>query len=429
MGPAVVTFAVLVVAFAAFAHHLGRWNITAPIVFVVAGAVLGLTIEPPRATEVLWVKVVAEITLALVLFHDAAQVRPRDIASERNLAGRLLLVGFPLTILGGFLLARALFPDQPVMLSLMVAAALAATDAGLGAPTVLNPVVPIRIRRTLNIESGLNDGLATPIALFAIAALAGSEGLSPGHGLAAAAGELILGILVGALVGAAAAVLLGWSRSHDWSTSETRALGIVAVPVIAYGGAELVHGNGFVAAFIAGTALTGAGRWLAEEHSALHLTEILSGPLGFAVWGAFGLVAVPRIGEFVGWREVAYALLSLTVLRMLPVALSLLGTGLRAPTVLFLGWFGPRGLVSVVFALIAVETLHVDDSLRATLSIITLTVTLSVLAHGISADPLARRYGRWVSSARPSAETSTADTGTFTPQPRGSIMHGAEPPD
>jgi len=310
MGAAVVTFAVLVLAFAAFASRLGQWHITAPIVFVGAGALLGLTVEPPRATEVLWVKVVAEVTLALVLFHDAAQVRPREIAGERTLVARLLLVGFPLTIVGGFLLARAMFPDQPVMLSLLVAAALAPTDAGLGAATVLNPVVPIRIRRLLNVESGLNDGLATPIALFAIAALAGSEGLRAGVSLAEAGVELAVGALVGALVGAAGAVLLGSSRSHGWSTSETRALGVVALPVIAYGGAHLVHGNGFVAAFIAGTALTGAGRWLTEEHSALHLTEVLTGPLGFAVWGVFGLVVVPRLGDFVGWEELAYALLS-----------------------------------------------------------------------------------------------------------------------
>lgn len=429
MGAALVTFAVLVVAFAAFAQRLGRWNITAPIVFVVAGAVLGQVVEPPRATEVLWVKFVAEVTLALVLFHDAAQVRPRDIAAERGLVARLLLVAFPLAILAGFLLARALFPEQPVMLSLLVAAALACTDAGLGAATVLNPVVPVRIRRLLNVESGINDGMATPVALFAIAALAGSEGLRAGVSLAEAGLELGLGVLVGGLVGAVGAVLLGWSRSHDWSTSETRALGIVALPVIAFGGAALVHGNGFVAAFIAGTALTGTGRWMSEEHSALHLTEVLTGPLGFAVWGVFGLVAVPRLGDFVGWREVTFALLSLTVLRMVPVALSLLGTGLRAPTVLFVGWFGPRGLASVVFALIAVETLEVDDTLRAALAIVTLTVALSVLAHGVSADPLAQRYGRWVSSARPSVETSGSDQDRYTPQPRGSILHGNTPPD
>ena len=146
-GAAVVTFAILVVGFAAFAHRLGRWNITAPIVFVVSGSVLSQIAEPPRATEVLWVKLVAEVTLALVLFHDAAQVRPRDIAAERALEARLLLIAFPLTILGGYLLAQVPFPAQPLMLSLLVAAALAPTDAGLGAATVLNPVVPVRIPR------------------------------------------------------------------------------------------------------------------------------------------------------------------------------------------------------------------------------------------------------------------------------------------
>lgn len=424
MGTTLVAFAILVVTFSVFAHRLGRWNVTAPIAFVVAGSVIGFWTEPPSAADVLWVRPVAETTLALVLFHDAAQVRPRDMAADRGLAARTLGIGFPLTVLAGFLAARALFPEQPAMLALLVAAALAPTDAGLGAATVLNPVVPTRVRRLLNIESGFNDGLAAPVALFAVAALAGTYGPNAATHLGEAIVEIGLGVVVGIVVGVAGALLLGWSRAHEWSTSETRAMAILGLPVIAFGGAQLIHGNPFVASYIAGTALAGTGRWLAEEHSALHLTEVITGPLGFAVWAVFGLVAVPRIWNEIGGLQVLYAVLSLTVIRMVPVALALLGTGMRLPTVLFVGWFGPRGLVSVVFALIAVETLVLDEALRGALLTISLTVSLSVLAHGISATPLAQRYGRWVLTAPPGAETrrDRTEEPEFQPNPRGSIL-------
>ena len=424
MDTTLFAFAVLVVAFSTFAHRLGRWNVTAPIAFVVAGSVIGFWIEPPTASEVLWIKPVAETTLALVLFHDAAQVRPRDMAADRGLAARALGIGFPLTVLAGFLAAWALFPHQAAMLSLFVAAALAPTDAGLGAATVLNPVVPTRIRRLLNVESGFNDGLATPVALFAVAALAGSYGANAASHLGEAVVEIVIGVVVGIVVGVGGARLLGWSRAHDWSTSETRAMAVLGLPIVAFGGAHLVHGNPFVAAYIAGTALAGTARWLAEERSALHLTEVITGPLGFAVWAVFGLVAVPRIWNEIGWTQVLYALLSLTVIRIVPVALALLGTGMRWPTVLFVGWFGPRGLVSVVFALIAVESLVVDEPLRAALLTVSLTVALSVLAHGISATPLAQRYGRWVANAPTGAETrpDRTEEPEFQPRPRGSIL-------
>jgi NhaP-type Na+/H+ or K+/H+ antiporter len=280
------------------------------------------------------------------------------------------------------------------------------------------------VRRLLNVESGLNDGLATPVALFAIAALAGAYGLRPAAGLAEAVVEIGVGVAVGIAVGIAGGRLLGWSRHRDWSTSETRAMGVLGLPVLAFGGAELVHGNGFVSAYVAGTALAGAGAsWLDREHGALHLTEVLTGPLGFTVWAVFGLVGVPRVLAGVGWLELLFALLSLTLLRMGPIALSLLGTGLRWPTLLFVGWFGPRGLVSVVFTMIAVESLVVDEALRGALSVVGLTVVLSVLAHGMSATPLAQRYGAWV-AAHPGEETrgSPAEHARFLPQPRGSIL-------
>jgi NhaP-type Na+/H+ or K+/H+ antiporter len=405
---AAAVFAALVLGFAVTARWLSRVYVTAPITFVAAGAVISAVTPSTTADVTEFVKVLAEVTLALILFHDAAQVRPRQIEADRGSILRLLLVGLPLTVLIGFLAARVVFPAMPVMIALLLAAALSPTDAGLGAATVLNPVVPVRVRRTLNVESGLNDGLVTPVVLFAIAAAAGEEGLSAGASVVRGLFDLGVGAALGAVVGAGGGLVLGWSRRRGLSTPSTRSLGVLVLPVLAYCLVALVSGNSFVAAFVAGTAFTAAAPWVDEEVSALDRTEGLSELLGFAVWLIFGLAVFPLIRDHIGWRELLFALLSLTAFRMIPVAVSLIGSGLRIPSVAFIGWFGPRGLASVVFALLAVEDLEVDDSLRTAVSTIALTVLLSVVLHGVTADLFAARYGAWVDRERPRAETKPA---------------------
>ena len=422
---AVVVFFLLVFAFAATARALDRIDVTAPIAFVAAGALLSLGLPElgERAQSAL--TLLTELTLALILFHDAAQVRPRQITADRGLMVRLLLIGLPLTIAAGWLLGRLVFPGMPVLMLLLLAAAVAPTDAGLGAATVLNPVVPVRVRRMLNVESGLNDGLCTPFVLFAIATLAGEEGVAPRESVTSAVIELAVGILVGVAVGAAAGFLLGWSRQHGFSSRHTRPLAVAVLPLLAYFGAEVAGGNAFVSAFVAGTAFAGAARWLEEEESSLALTEALADPLGFAVWLTFGFIAVPLLVEHVGWAEVVFAVLALTLLRMGPVALALLGTGLRPQTVAFVGWFGPRGLASVVFTLLAAEGLDLDEDLVRVISAICLTVLLSVLAHGFSADPLSRRYGAWVQGTRPAQEL----VGSTEPRSRASLRQRGQATD
>jgi sodium/hydrogen antiporter len=420
MSAAVVAFALLVLGFAAATRLLGRAYITAPIAFVTAGALLSGVVSVDAETLAEPLTRLAEVTLALILFHDAAQVRPREIGADRGPELRLLLLGLPLTILLGWGLAVVLFPEAPVLLALLLAASLAPTDAGLGAATVLNPAVPVRVRRLLNVESGLNDGLATPVVLFAIGALAGLEGLGPTVTVGGAFVSLAIGVAVGALAGAAGGALLLRSRQRGWSSGSSRALGVLALPLLAYFAAELAGGNAFVASFVAGTAFAGSAPWAADERrSPLALTEALSEPLGYAVWLAFGFAALPLVLSEVGPREVLYALLALTVVRMVPVAAVLIGTGLRARTVAFIGWFGPRGLASIVFGLLALEGLEEGAPLRGMLAVIALTVMLSVVAHGLSAEPLASRYAAWVARVRPTAETASAAE----PTPRRALVH------
>jgi NhaP-type Na+/H+ or K+/H+ antiporter len=402
---AIAVFAAAVLAYVMFSGVLDRARITAPIVFVVVGAVLGgaLAHEPDPAI----VRGLAELTLALLLFHDAAQVRPHQLRGDLGVCARLLLVALPLTIGAGFLLAWVLFAGTSVWLALLLAAALAPTDAGLGAATVLNPVVPVRVRRVLNVESGLNDGLATPIVLFALAA-AGSHG--PAHALGTAVRELAVGAVFGVAVGAFAGQALSWARNAGWLDSGLLPVGAVAVPLLSYYGTVAANGNGFVAAFVAGVAFAPsiARRSAGPIGESLQLAAWLGAVLEYAVWCLFGVILVAHLGDIASWQGLVFALLSLTVLRMLPVALVLLGTGFARPTLWFIGWFGPRGLASVVFALIAVEEYPHNGDVARVAGTIALTVLLSVVLHGITADIGANRYGAWATRTRPHAELGAA---------------------
>ncbi len=382
--------AALVFAWGTLSARLERFDVTAPIVFVVAGLMLTHGPLAPLgfvpSTEL--VKALAEITLVLVLFSDASRVGLRDLRTDLGLCLRLLGIGLPLAIGLGTLLALGLFHGMSVWLALLVGAALAPTDAALGAGVMVNPAVPARIRRLLNVESGLNDGIATPVVLVAIAGAATAEhaaSIGPG----AAAAELALGVLVGAVVGGAGGFVVNVARRRGWAEGGFAGSAVLALAVCGYACALALHGNGFIAAFVGGLAYRVCGGRRGER--LVPYVEETGALVSLLVWLAFGAVAVVTALRGLTWQTVLYAGLSLTLIRMVPVALSLAGAGLGRPAVGFVGWFGPRGLASVVFALLALDDLGKPAS--AAVSVIALTVLLSVVAHGLTADPLARRYG------------------------------------
>ena len=373
-----------------------RADLSAPIVFTAIGAafaVLGL-IDAPSAPETL--KPLVEITLVWVLFSDAARVRVQDLRHDVGPYVRLLGVGLPLTVLAGWVLAAWLLHGLDLWLALLVAAALAPTDAALGVPVVTNPVVPARVRRVITVESGLNDGIVTPVVVLAIAGAASSVGLASAPGLWEALVELAVGMVVGVAVGAGGGWLLRWARRRGWAAEEFAGVAVLALALVAYTGALVLHGNGFVAAFVGGLAFgaTAGPRGRGE----LVFMEQASGLASLLVWLAFGAVAVPIMVSRIDAATVLYAVLSLTVVRMVPVALASVGAGLDRATLLFVAWFGPRGLASLVFALLALEELGPDAD--PAVSVIAMTVLLSVVAHGLSAGPLAARYGA-AEAARP----------------------------
>jgi NhaP-type Na+/H+ or K+/H+ antiporter len=386
---AIALVALVVFAWGLFSARLGRADLSAPIVFVTVGLLLSEVlhvIELDVSQEA--VKLLAEVTLVWVLFADAARVRFRDLRGDLGLYTRLLAGGLPLTIAAGALLAAWLFDGMGVWLALLIGAALAPTDAALGAAVMTDPAVPERVRRILNVESGLNDGIATPVVTVAIAGAAAAEsaqGASPGGALT----DLAIGLAVGIGVGLVGGQAMRMASRRGWVTEDFTGPAVLALALAAYAGTLWLDGNGFVAAFVAGLAFGNvAGRGGAKE---VFYVEQTAGLVSLLTWLVFGAVAVPIVVERTDWQVLGYAVLSLTVVRMLPVAVALLGARLPTRTVVFIGWFGPRGLASIIFAVLALEELHTEADRAVT--VIGVTVLLSVFAHGLSAKPLASRYG------------------------------------
>jgi len=387
---AVVLITATIFVWGTVSARLERADLTAPIVFTLVGALLVVAglVDTPSAPVAL--RPLLELTLVWVLFTDAARIRVQDFRQGMGQYVRLLGVGLPLTILAGWLLAMSLFPGIGLWLALLVAAALAPTDAALGIPVVTNPAVPSRIRRLITVESGLNDGIATPVVMVAIAGAASAEGLAEAEGVGGALIELAIGAAIGVAVGLGGGWLLRRARRSHWAAEDFTGIAVLALALLTYTAAVSLHGNGFVAAFCGGLAFGAvAGRRGPTE---LVFLEQASGLVSLLVWIAFGAVAIPIMFDRINPTMVLYAVLSLTVVRMVPVALASIGARLDRNTVLFVGWFGPRGLASLVFALIALEEL--GTGANDAVAVIGLTVLLSVLAHGLTAAPLATRYGQ-----------------------------------
>jgi len=368
--------------------------ITAPLLFVIFGFVIGTgglglaNVDVEHSA----IHVIAELTLILILFTDAARIDIKRVRQDHNLPIRMLVLGLPLVIAAGTFVAATLFPMFSIWEAALLAALLAPTDAALGQAVVSAKVVPLRIRQAINIESGLNDGIALPAVLL-FAALAGVV-----HGDREASDwlqfgllQVTLGPLVGAAIGYAGARLIDGAAERAWATTAFQGIGILSLSILAYVLAELVGGNGFISAFVAGIVFGNVIR-----HSCTYLFEFMESEgqlLMLITFLIFGAALLPEGIVHIDARIVAYALLSLTAIRMLPIALALFGSGIRLPTYLFLGWFGPRGLASILFVLLILEEAEIPHHAEI-LSITVITVALSVLLHGISAAPLAKLYGR-----------------------------------
>ncbi len=400
MSSGAVIFLVFIVVYAAFAVWLGKKSITMPMVFLVFGALTGSNGLGwiPISMSAEEVKTVIEVTLAVLLFADSSTLKLRQLKVDAELPARLLGLALPMIILSGGLVALALFPQEGLGFALLIGAILAPTDAALGLPIFTNPRVPVRIRRALNVESGLNDGIATPfVTLFSALAVAEMT-QSISNWLTGAVIEIGMAVAVGAALGLLGGWLFSTAMRKDLTSPASEQIGTLALALATYATSITLGGNGFIASFVGGLFFSYITRH--RERHAMELTEAFGTLLSLFVWMVFGsLLVIPLFTHF-NPLALVYAVLSLTVIRMLPVGISLLGMHFRRDTQLVIGWLGPRGLASAVFTLIAFEAFHqVSRPEEILFSLAGWTVTLSVLLHGFSAQPLADWYASRLASA------------------------------
>ena len=405
---AAIAFALL--AFSAVSRRLAGSVVTAAIFFtsagLLAGPVLGLIDDELRSESI---KLLAEATLTLVLFADASRISYRDLRREFAVPVRLLGIGLPLTIAAGTLAGVAVLPGVSVVEALVLAIMLACTDAALGQAVVTDQRIPSRIRQGLNVESGLNDGICVPLFFIALAIAEAEEGATTAHAAARLVFEEIgYGLAGGVAAGLVGVFALRWATRRSLVEPHWLQILTVSTALLAAGIATGLGGSIFIAAFTGGFLFGVLGRDGGEASYLVDEGGELLNAVTFVVFGA--AILGPALDDL-GWEVLVYALASLTVVRMLPVALALLRTGARRPTVGFVGWFGPRGLATIVFAVILIDESSLPDEHVLLLAAVA-TIGLSVFAHGLTAQPLTDRYVRWYAShpreALPPMETVPA---------------------
>jgi len=391
----VVVAAITVLVYGLFSRLAARSVVTPPMAFMLVGLLCG-----PLGLGVISFEVdhegialLATVALAIIVCSDASQVDRREVRKIEALPIRLLLIGLPLTMLLGAGIAALTFQGFEFAALALLAVVLSPTDAALGQAVITSEAVPLPVREALNVESGLNDGIALP-PIFALMFFLGADlGGAGAHGwLAFAALQLLLGPVAGALVGIGGGRLIDLAAERRWLDVSLGRMTLPAIAMLAYAFAEAIGGNGFIAAFVSGFTLGVKNRSVREQMMDFGETE--GSLLSLLVFLLLGLVMVPWAVPHWNVATTVYAVLSLTIVRMLPVAISFLGLGLDWRTTLFAGWFGPRGIASILYLLLLVQYLGISGY-----EILVATgiqaIVLSVLLHGLTAAPLARIYGRW----------------------------------
>lgn len=388
------TLAVFALLFSAMSGRIERSWVTGPIVYLIFGflagpMVLGLIDIEVEAVEL---RVIADLTLALVLFIDAANADLKTLATHAVIPRRMLLIGLPLCIVLGVAMGRLVFPDVALFELCLLATMLAATDAALGKGVVTNKAVPSRVREGLNVESGLNDGLAVPILFVFLALATGSAAKDQGGALALklALEEIGIGVVVALVLVSIGVLVLRIVKRRGWITEIWGQVPVVALALASFSIAQTLHGSGYIAAFVGGLLF---GYMAGERtHKLVLAAEGMAELLAMFTWIVFSSAYMGMYWSTMTWDVLLYSLLSLTVIRMVPMVIALTGTGEKLETKLFLAWFGPRGLATIVFAVIVATSNLPSESII--LHVVVCTITLCVIAHGVTANAWAKRLAR-----------------------------------
>ncbi len=424
MSWTITAAAIALIAYASVSGRLHGSAITPAILFVGLGYVLGTEGLDLIASglDTGTVRALAEVTLALVLFSDASALHPRALRREAGTPARLLGIGLPLTIVLGTIVALGLFPDLGLFEAAVLAVLLAPTDAALGQTVVSDERLPSRLRQGLNVESGLNDGVCVPLLFAAIAFAELDEAPTFDGGiLVDLLKEVGIASIVGAIVAGAVAGALTLSERRGWLDEQWGQVVPLATAAIAYTSTDELGGSGFIAAFVAGL-LYRQFLGAAATHERAQLTEEVGGLLSAVTFFVFGAAVIGQTVTDLDSSTLVYAILSLTVVRMVPVALSLVKSGAAPATMAFAGWFGPRGLATIVFMLTIVEEANLAGTERI-VQVAAVTVLLSVVAHGVTAPWLTERYVRWFSVSGERLTLEAQDATDSIGSPRRGLWH------
>lgn len=418
--------AVAIIAYALVSLRLQKWWVSMPAAMLVLGLLVGPVLglfDTPVNSE--FVKTVAELTLALMLFHDAVRIDLRALRRGYAIPLRLLGIGLPIMIALGTAVAYGMMPGFGLIGAALVATMLAPTDAALGEAVVSDTRIPVSIRQGLNVESGLNDGLSVPIFLVLLAIAADPSAWSTGTLTVELTRQIGFGALGGILVGGGTGLLFRWATSRGFMLGGWRRIAVLATAIGCFVCAAALGGSGFIGAFIGGVAFGLASEARSARDSAF--TEHVGTTLDALSFLLLGAIVLPYCARFMIWPSVVYAVLSLVAIRMISVFIAMLGTGVRRPTLAFMGWFGPRGLATLVFAILLIDENVPNGNALAATAIA--GVVLSVIAHGFTAPPMVDRYVAWWHAAAPGTLTGLESEDVHEHGVRtGNIVRGAAPP-
>lgn len=383
----VAVLALFTFLYSVIAGRLDKLPISGPIVFVLTGFLLGplgLGVFSDDISQIEF-RMLVDLTLALILFIDASNANTSILIKQWKIPSRLLAIGLPGAIGLGIVVGAWLLDSLTFFEAAILATMLAATDAALGKAVVTNEAVPARLREGLNCESGLNDGLCVPILLVFIAFAHGSDESGVSLALDLVTEELGIGMAVGLGIALVGAWVLGFAARREWVSAIWMQVSVPALAITCFAVAQSLHGSGYIAAFSGGLLFGYIAR--GATHKLVIAGEGVSESMAMLTWMIFGALVIGQSFEYFTPEILIYTILSLTVVRMLPIFLAMMGSGESTQNKLFLGWFGPRGLASLVFAIMVINQNLPGGSVIAT--VVTCTVGMSLVLHGITANPLA----------------------------------------
>lgn len=383
----------LVLGYAVVSALVNRWYVAPALIFVGLGMLFGpfgfnlLAAGPGTEGYTL----LAQLALTVILFNQAAKLDPGKAFRRGQVTFRLLVIGIPLTLVLGSLTAAVLLPVLPWWEAVCLAAIVAPTEVALIEALIEDHRVPERVRNALSVESGFYDGFALAVLLAALALASAQTDERPRDWTWFVVRTELVSLVIGAAVGLLGAVVIAWSRRREWMNDTWAQLATLAVALICFEFGERVHASGFVAAFTGGLAFAVVARRSNTEVSN-QVSDAAAQLLELLVFAMFGAFAVIDAWQHTSWRVVLFCAVALFGVRMVAVLVALIRTDLPAYSRLFIGWFGPRGIGTVVLALLVIERgeiQHPDVLAQAGV----IAVTLSLVLHSITAPLGIRRYG------------------------------------